>query len=104
MFLGQKRVDSFQMAKIAKKVFRVKTANKVLEEVAEQILEEVAAGNTGDEEWSKGADIGRECRMMDEKNPGTFGAPAKVKGHKGSQLKLEIEGVFHSVVCDESLV
>jgi len=42
--------------------------------------------------------------MLDEKNPGTYGALAKVKGQKGTQLKLEIEGVVHSVVCEESLV
>ena len=39
--------------------------------------------------------------MVDEHAPATFGAPVKVIGQMGSKLKLEVEGVFHSVVCEQ---
>ena len=64
MSLDQKRVDSFQLAKAAKKVLKmqkIKKAEKVLEEVAEQISEEVAAVNTPDQEWTQGVDIGGDA-------------------------------------------
>ena len=92
------------MAKIAKKVLTVqkkKKEEKVIDEVVEQIAEE---GKKDLDEWSHGADIGRDCRMIDEQVPSTFGAPAKVIGQMGSKLKLQVEGTFHSVVCEESSV
>ena len=49
--------------------------------------------------WGEGELVGRDCRMVDEGVHATFGAPAKIRGQKGQQVKLEVEGQFHSVVC-----
>ena len=49
--------------------------------------------------WGEGDLVGRDCRMIDEGVHATFGAPAKIRCQKGQQLKLEVEGQFHSVVC-----
>ena len=50
-------------------------------------------------DWSQGELVGRDCRMVDEAVHATFGAPAKVRGQKGSQVRLEVDGHFHSVLC-----
>ena len=55
--------------------------------------------DTADEDWGEGELVGRDCRMVDEGVHATFGAPAKIRGQKGQQLQLEVEGQFHSVVC-----
>ena len=55
--------------------------------------------DTADAGWDEGDLAGRDCRMVDEGVHATFGAPAKIRGQKGQQVKLEVEGQFHSVVC-----
>ena len=95
-----------QMKKIAKKALKIKASKAqavVVDEVSAKVAGEIAKEGA-DEKWSEGVDIGRECRMIDEKIPSTFGAPAKVVGQMGTKLKLEVEGVFHSVVCEASSV
>ena len=88
------------MAKTAKKMWKVKKMkllDKTLGGVAAKIVEEIKAV---DDAWTQGVDVGRDCRMIDEGTPSTFGAPAKVVGQMGTKLKLQVEGVFHSVVCE----
>ena len=92
------------MAKIAKKVVKLQKAKKMHSEL-DQVAAEIADSAKDDgEDWSTGVDLGRACRMVDEHVPSTFGAPAKVIGQMGSKLKLEVEGVFHSVVCEQAQV
>ena len=61
------------------------------------------AGET-DAGWDDGELVGRDCRMVDEGVHATFGAPAKIRGQKGQQVRLEVEGQFHSVVCTVSQI
>ena len=53
-----------------------------------------------DEEWEKGEMVGKDCRMTDEKVKAAFAAPAKIIGHLGDKVRLQVEGIFHSVVCE----
>ena len=88
------------MGKLAKK--QVKKLKAKHDEAFDKAADAVAADPVGasvDEEWQKGELVGRDCRMIDEKVHATFGAPAKVIGHLGDQVRLEVEGIFHSVVC-----
>ena len=90
------------MAKTAKKMWKVKKMKlleKTLGGVAAKIVEDIKAV---DDAWTQGVDVGRDCRMIDEGTPSTFGAPAKVVGQMGTKLKLQVEGLFHSVVCEVS--
>ena len=52
-----------------------------------------------EEEWEAGDLVGRDCRMVDEAVHATFGAPAKIRGQKDQQVRLEVEGHFHSVLA-----
>ena len=92
------------MTKMANNIVKLKNSKKKeadIEAVAEKIAEEPADPEA---EWSAGVDVGRKCRMVDEYVPMTFGAPAKVIGQMGSKLRLEVDGVFHSVVCEQNQV
>ena len=95
-----------QMKLVAKKVLKVQAGKEhaaAVDEVSAKVSHEMEKESAA-AEWSEGVDIGRACRMIDEKIPSTFGAPAKVVGQQGTKIKLEVEGVFHSVVCEESQV
>ena len=92
------------MAKIVKKVVKLQKAKKKDEELDKVAAEIAESAKDDGEDWSTGVDLGRECRMVDEHVPSTFGAPAKVIGQMGSKLKLQVEGVFHSVVCEQAQV
>ena len=100
------RLVLHQMKQIAKKVL-LATASKAKSAVVEEVAGKIAAeaeNEAAEEYWNEGVDIGRACRMVDETIPSTFGAPAKVLGQMGTKLKLEVEGTFHSVVCEVSSV
>ena len=89
-----------QVGKFAARVIGKK--KKQQEEALEVAAEAVVAGpeaGTEDDEWGKGELVGRACRMVDEQVPATCGAPAKILGQKGEQLCLEVQGLFHSVLC-----
>ena len=91
------------MAKIAQKIVKLQKKHhkvKKLDDLAEKIVEDVKAAQEADP-WKDGPDVGRACRMVDEKVPSTFGAPAKVIGQMGTKLRLQVEGTWHSVVCEE---
>ena len=86
----------FQIGKMAKKQV------KKLKDKAEKVMDEVVAAVAADphdaaveEEWAKGEMVGKDCRMIDEKVKATFAAPAKIIGHLGDKVRLQVEGIFH---------